>query len=136
MSAGLKLLSDMRTRAETAVALREVSAEVSAGGAEPPGGDALAAEAEALALDLLRSARVALGVGGQISDTRARHAELASAVKLSHAAAAVTQALDRRQGRGTTQRIIVKKVEVHGGGRAIVGAVAQGGGCRADGGAG
>ena len=134
MSAGLKMLSDLRTQAQTALALQEISAEVSAGGAEPPGGDALAAEAEALALDLLRSARVALGVGGQISDARVRHAELASAVKLSHAAAAVTQALDRRQGRGTTQRVIVEKVEVNGG-QAIVGAVAPGGGCRDDGGA-
>jgi hypothetical protein len=134
VSASLKLLSEQRTQLQTAVALREVSAEVGAGGAEPPGGDALAAEAEALALDLLRSARVALGTGGRISDTRARHAELASAVKLAHAAAAVTQALDRRQGRGTTQRVIVEKVEVNGG-QAIVGAVAPGGGRAGQGGA-
>jgi hypothetical protein len=92
----------------------------------PAGGDALAAEAEGLALALLRHARTALEVAARVGDVPARQAEVAAAVKLAHAGAAVSQALDRRQGRGTTQRVVVERLAVHGG-QNVIGAVAQAG---------
>ena len=55
-----------------------------------------------------------------------RQNEIAAAVKLSHAFAAVSAALDRRQGRGTMQKVVVERVVVQDGGRAVVGAVTGG----------
>jgi len=50
---------------------------------------------------------------------------LNQATKLSRTFAALTEALDRRRG-GAQQRIIVERVDVHAGGRAIVGSVTAG----------
>lgn len=133
MSGNLRLVSSEAARLRMALAVNEAHAEITAPRAGPLGGDALAAEAEALAMALMQQARVALSVSGRVADCPARHAELGSAVKLAHAAAAVTQALDRRQGKGTTQRVIVEKIEVQGG-QNIIGAVASpGGGARSQG---
>jgi hypothetical protein len=114
-------------RARTAI--RVLTAQETASkrlAALPPvlaGGDALAAEAEGLALALLRHARTAPEFAARVGDVPARQAEVNSAVKLAHAGAAVSQALDRRQGRGTTQRVVVERLAVHGG-QNVIGALA------------
>jgi hypothetical protein len=117
-------LARVRTAIDVLKAQNAVRAELAARPPVPAGGDALAAEAEGLALELMRHARLALGVGTRVGDMSARQAEFAAAVKLAHAGAAVSLALDRRQGRGTTQRVVVERLAVHGG-QNVIGAVAQ-----------
>jgi hypothetical protein len=127
MSGRANSIAGELARVRAAVAVREaqeaVAAELAARPPVPAGGDALAAEAEGLALALMRHARTALEVAARVGDVPARQAEVNSAVKLAHAGAAVSQALDRRQGRGTTQRVVVEKLAVHGG-QNVIGAVA------------
>jgi hypothetical protein len=56
-----------------------------------------------------------------------RREALNQANKLVRSYAALVEALDRHRGKGE-QRIIIERVDVRAGGRAIVGAVSQGGG--------
>ena len=64
-------------------------------------------------------------VSGQPFENRREN--LTQASKLSRTYAALTEALDRRRGKGH-QRITVEHVNVHAGGQAIVGDVTSGGG--------
>jgi hypothetical protein len=56
-----------------------------------------------------------------------RRENLNQANKLVRSYAALVEALDRHRGKGE-QRIVIERVDVRAGGRAIVGAVSQGGG--------
>ena len=51
---------------------------------------------------------------------------LNQATKLSRTFAALSEALDRRRGKGQQQRITVEHVHIHSGGQAIVGSVSSG----------
>ena len=57
-----------------------------------------------------------------------RQANLGQANKLTRSFAALAETLDRHRGKGQPQVVRVERVTVEAGGRAIVGAVAQGGG--------
>jgi len=57
-----------------------------------------------------------------------RQAALGQANKLVRSYAALVEALDRHRGKGQPQVVRVERVTVEAGGRAIVGAVSQGGG--------
>ena len=57
-----------------------------------------------------------------------RQAQVNAAGKLSRTYAALLEALNRHRGKGQPQVVRVERVTVEAGGRAIVGAVAQGGG--------
>ena len=57
-----------------------------------------------------------------------RQANLGQAGKLTRSYAVLLEALDRHRGKGQPQVVRVERVTVEAGGRAIVGAVAQGGG--------
>jgi len=51
---------------------------------------------------------------------------LTQGTKLSRTFAALSEALDRRRGKGQQQRITVEHVHIHSGGQAIVGSVSSG----------
>ena len=57
-----------------------------------------------------------------------RQANLGQAGKLTRSYAVLLEALDRHRGKGQPQVVRVERVTVEAGGRAIVGAVSQGGG--------
>jgi hypothetical protein len=57
-----------------------------------------------------------------------RQSSLSAANKLAGTMARLIEVLDKRRGKGSTQKVTVEHVHVHAGGQAVVGAVEAGGG--------